>query len=164
MEPAPQTGMGHTPLPRHRPAPVPGPERLRHPGGVRAVLRAAGRWASANTWAATANLVISLVLGWLFALATACALLLAALTVWILGAGTTVRAGVLWLAVQMAQVDRRRLERLCGVRISPPALPRAEPGARFRARQDAWASSPWLWRLAAYQIVRLPVVCALAFE
>ena len=128
-----------------------------------AVLRAAGGWASANTWAATANLVISVVLGWLFAVATACALLLAALTVWILGVGTTVRAGVLWLAVQMAQADRRRLKRLCGVRITPPALPRAEPGARFRARQAAWARSPWLWRLAAYQIVRLPVACVLAF-
>lgn len=117
---------------------------------------------SANTWAATANLVISVALGGVFAYATAWALLMVAVTFWILGVGTTVRAGVLWFAVQMARVDRRRLEWLSGVRIGPPALPRADPGAGFRARQDAWASSPWLWRLAAYQLVRLPVVAALA--
>lgn len=117
---------------------------------------------SANTWAATANLVISVALGGVFAYATAWALLMVAVTFWILGVGTTVRAGVLWLAVQMARVDRRRLEWLSGVRIGPPALPRADPGAGFRDRQDAWASSPWLWRLAAYQLVRLPVVAALA--
>lgn len=136
---------------------------MRHPGGVGAVLRAAGAWASANTWAATANLVISVALGTLFALTTATALLLVAVTVWILGVGPTVRVAVLWLAVQMAQVDRRRLEWLSGVRIGPPALPRPEPGAGFLARQQAWASSPWLWRLAAYQIVRLPIAGALAF-
>ena len=112
---------------------------------------------------ATASLGVSLVLGGLFAFATAWALLLAAVTVWILGVGATVRAGVLWLAVQLARVDRRRLEWLSGVRVGPPALPRPGPGAGLAARRDAWASSPWLWRLAAYQIVRLPVVAALAF-
>jgi signal transduction histidine kinase len=126
-------------------------------------LRAAGGWVSASTWRATANLGVSLALGWLFAFAAAWALLLVAATVWIIGVGTTVRGGTLWLAVQMARLDRRRIERLSGVRIDPPTLPRAEPGAGFRARQRAWARSPWLWRLLAYQLVRLPVAGALVF-
>ena len=41
-------------------------------------------------------------------------------------------AGTVWLAVQLARVDRRRIGWLSGVRIEPPALPRAEPGAGFR--------------------------------
>jgi signal transduction histidine kinase len=126
-------------------------------------LRAAGGWAAAATWRATANLGISLGLGWLFGTAVALALLLTAATAWILGVGTVVRAGTLWLAVQLARVDRRRIDWLSGVRIEPPALPRTEPGAGFRARQQAWARSPWLWRLAWYQLLRLPVEGALAF-
>jgi signal transduction histidine kinase len=129
---------------------------------ILAGLRAAG-WASGNTWRAIANLVLSLVLGGLFALAVVAALLLSAATVWILGLGTAVRAGTLMLAAQMARVDRRRIEWLCGVRIEPPVLPRAEPAAGFRARQQSWARSPWLWRLPAYQLVRLLVASAVAF-
>ena len=126
-------------------------------------LRAAGGWVSARTWRATANLGVSLALGWLFAFAAAWALLLVAATVWIIGLGTTVRSATLWLAVQMARLDRRRIEWFSGVRIDPPTLPRAEPGAGFRARQRTWARSPWLWRLLAYQLVRLPVAGALVF-
>jgi signal transduction histidine kinase len=126
-------------------------------------LRAAGGWVSPSAWRATANLGVSLALGGLFAFAAAGALLLVAATVWILGVGTTVRAGALWLAVQMARLDRRRIEWFSGVRIDPPILPRAEPGAGFRARPRAWARSPWLWRLLAYQLVRLPVFGALVF-
>ena len=126
-------------------------------------LRAAGGWVSAGTWRATANLGVSLALGWLFAFAAAWALLLVAATVWIIGLGTTVRAGTLWLVVQMARLDRRRIEWFSGVLIDPPTLPRAAPGAGLRARQRTWARSPWLWRLLAYQLVRLPVAGALVF-
>jgi hypothetical protein len=188
---APELRMGHAPLPRHRPAPVPEREGLRNlgqvgdvpadqqlPPGARGApeflsaplvqmmvpgLRAAGGWVSASTWRATANLGIALVLGGLFAFAAVWALLLVAATVWILGVGTTVRAGTLWLAVQMARLDRRRIQWLSGVGIDPPTLPRVEPGAGFRARQRAWARSPWLWRLLAYQLARLPVAGALVF-
>jgi signal transduction histidine kinase len=187
---APEAEVGQAPPPRHRPAPVPVREGLRNLAGVGdapdsqqtsgardepgsvpagsggrmlAGLRAVSGWAPANTWRATANLPVSLVLGGLFAFAVACALLLSAATVWILGLGTTVRAGALRLAAQMARLDRRRIEWLSGVRIEPLALPRAEPGAGFGARQLAWARSPWLWRLHAYQLVRLPVAGALAF-
>jgi signal transduction histidine kinase len=126
-------------------------------------LRAFGGWASVRTWWATASIVLSLALGGLLASVAASALLLSAATVWIIGLGIMVRAGTLRLAVQMGRLDRWRIEWLSGVRIEPPALPRAGPEAGFRARQDAWARSPWLWRLPAYQLVRLPVAGALAF-
>ncbi len=118
---------------------------------------------SACTWRATASLVVSVVLGVLFAFAVASALLLVAVTVWILGLGTMVRAGTLWLAAQMGRVDRWRIGWFAGVRIEPQALPRVEPGAGFRVRQRAWARSLWLWRLLVYQLVRVPVAGALAF-
>jgi signal transduction histidine kinase len=126
-------------------------------------LRAAGGWVSPSAWRSTANLGVSLALGGLFGFAAAGALLLVAATVWILGVGTTVRAGALWLAVQMARLDRRRIEWFSEVEIDPPTLPRAEPGVGFHARPRAWARSPWLWRLLAYQLVRLPVAGALVF-
>jgi signal transduction histidine kinase len=128
-----------------------------------AALRVVGGWTAAGTWRATANLGISLVLGGLFAYAIALALLLTLATAWILGLGTMVRAGALWFAVQLARVDRRRIEWLSGVRIEPPALPRAEAGAGLVARQRAWTRSPWLWRLVWYQPLRLLMVGALAF-
>jgi signal transduction histidine kinase len=127
-----------------------------------AARRAAGGWVSPSAWRSTANLGVSLALGGLFAFAAAAALLLVAATVWILGVGTAVRAGTLWLAVQMARLDRRRIAWFSEVEIDPPTLPRAESRAGFHARPRAWARSPWLWRLVAYQLVRLPVAGALA--
>jgi signal transduction histidine kinase len=118
---------------------------------------------SPGAWRSTVNLGASLALGGLFAFTAAGALLLVAATVWILGVGTAVRAGALWLAVQMARLDRRRIAWFSEVEIDPPTLPRAEPGAGFHARPRAWARSPWLWRLLAYQLVRLPVAGALVF-
>jgi signal transduction histidine kinase len=128
-----------------------------------AAVRAAGAWASAGTWRATVNLVISLAVGYLFAIAVSLALFLMVVTSWIVGVGTVVKAGTLWLAVQLARVDRWRIQRLSGARIESPALPRAEPGAGYLARWQAWTRSPWLWRLAWYQLLRLPVAGALAF-
>ena len=128
-----------------------------------AVLRAVGWWASADTWRATVNLVISLAVGYLFAVTVALALLLTLLTSWILGVGTMVKSATLWLAVQLARVDRRRIRWLSGVRIEPPALPPAEPGAKFLARQLARTRITWLWRLVWYQPLRLLMAGALAF-
>ena len=128
-----------------------------------AALRPAVRWVSADTWRATANLGISLALGGLFAYVVTLALLLTVVTSWILGVGTMVKAGTLWLAMQLARVDRRRIGWLSGARIEPPALPPAEPGAGFLARQQARTRAPWLWRLVWYQLLRLPVAGALAF-
>src|ERR1700677_4595615 len=169
MGSVPELGVGHAPPPRHRPALVPGREGLRNlgqvgdvradqqlPPGARvapgfpvrplvqmtlAARRAAGGWVSPSAWRSTANLGVSLTLGGLFAFAAAAALLLVAATVWILGVGTAVRAGTLWLAVQMARLDRRRIAWFSEVEIDPPTLPRAEPGAGFHARPRAWARS-----------------------
>jgi signal transduction histidine kinase len=128
-----------------------------------AVLRVAAGWVSAGTWRATVNLAVSLVLGYLFAVTVALALLLTVATSWILGVGTMVKAATLWLAVQLARVDRRRISWFSGVRIELPVLPRAEPGAGLLARWQAWTRSPLLWRLVWYQLLRLPVAGALAF-
>jgi signal transduction histidine kinase len=128
-----------------------------------AVLRAVGQWASAGTWRATVNLGVSLALGYLFAVAVVLALLLMVVTSWIVGVGTVVKAGTLWLGVQLARVDRRRIDWLSGARIEPPTLPQTEPGAGFSARWQAWTRSTWLWRLVWYQLLRLPVAGALAF-
>jgi signal transduction histidine kinase len=125
--------------------------------------RVVGGWICAGTWRATASLWISLVLGGLFATAVALALLLVAASFWIIGLGTMIRVATLWLGVRLALVDRWRIERLSGVRIEPPALPRPEQRAGFRARQQAWAGSPWLWRLVWYQPLRLLMAGALAF-
>jgi signal transduction histidine kinase len=107
--------------------------------------------------------VISLAVGYLFAVVVGLALLLTLVTSWILGVGTMVKSGTLWLAMQLARVDRRRIRWLSGVRIEPPALPPAEPGARFLARQLARTRITWLWRLVWYQLLRLPMAGALAF-
>ena len=128
-----------------------------------AVLRAAGQWVSAATWRANVNLVLSPVLGYLFAVTIALALVLMIVTSWIVGVGTMVKAATLWLAVQLARVDRRRIDWLSGARIEPPARPQTEPGAGFLARWQAWTRSTWLWRLVWYQLLRLPVAGAIAF-
>jgi signal transduction histidine kinase len=127
------------------------------------VLRAAAGWVSADTWRATANLVISLALAGAFSYALAVAMLLTIATAWIIGLGTMVRACALWFAVQLARVDRRRIRWLTGAEIGPPELPRAEPGAGLRARWQAWTRSRSMWRLAAYQPLRLLMVGTLAF-
>jgi signal transduction histidine kinase len=115
------------------------------------------------TWRATANLGISLLVGGVFAYVIGLALLVTLATAWILGLGTMTRAAALWLAVQLAKVDRRRLRWLSGVRIEPPALPRAEPGASLYARWQTWTRARWLWRLAGYQPLRFLMAGALAF-
>ncbi len=134
------------------------------PGGLWAAgLRVMGGWVSADTWRATANLGISLVLGGVFTYAVAFTMLLTLATTWIVGLGTMVRAGALWFAVQLARVDRRRIRWLSGVAIEPPTLPQAEPGASFHARWLAWTRSRWLWRLVGYQPLRLLMACVLAY-
>lgn len=118
---------------------------------------------SRRTWTASANLVVSLVVGAVFAFVTAWALFVTLATAWVVGVGVLVRGGTLWLSARMARFDRRRLERLGGARIEPPSLPDPEPGASRRQRQLAWGRATWLWPLPAYQLVRLPLAAATVF-
>ncbi|HEY2552368.1 MAG TPA: histidine kinase [Streptosporangiaceae bacterium] len=118
--------------------------------------------ASGRTWIATANLLVSLTAGALFAAGTAIALFLSLTTAWILGLGVLVRAQTLRMTAWMASVDRWRLRRL-GFTIDAPALPQPPPGASLRQRQLSWGRAGWLWRLPAYQLIRLPLAGALAF-
>lgn len=111
---------------------------------------------------ASANLVVSLLVGGLSASVTALVLTVVLLASWIVGLGTLVRAWALRVSVQLGGVDRIRLARL-GVRIDPPALPEPPPGASFMERQVAWSRARWLWRFPAYQLVRLPLAATMAF-
>jgi signal transduction histidine kinase len=140
----------------HRP---PGPDgAARDDASFPALLRSF--W-SARTWAATANIAVSLVAGVLFASATVAALLAWLGTAWIIGLGLLTRSATLRLTAVMAGLDLRRLAWL-GARIEPLPLPAPEPGASLRQRHLAWTRARWLWRLPAYQLVRLPLAGALA--
>lgn len=117
---------------------------------------------SKQALAANADVVASLLVGAPFAVATVLGLFASLVTAWIVGAGVLVRAGALRLGARMAGYDRHRLERL-GVHVEAMALPEPEPGASFGQRQLAWSRARWLWRLPAYQLVRLPFAAARAF-
>ena len=54
-------------------------------------------------------------------------------TAWIVGLGVLVRAGALRLSARLARFDRKRIERLWGVRVDPLALPETEGGRRSGA-------------------------------
>ena len=115
---------GHQPAAGARDAPGADAAGRAMPAGLRATslrvagLRVAGGWVSADTWRATANLGISLVLGGLFSYAVALTMLLTLATAWILGLGTMVRAGALWFAVQLARVESSKHPS----RLVPPML------------------------------------------
>jgi len=118
---------------------------------------------SKRTWTASANLVVNLLVGTGFALATIAALLVTLATTWVVGVGMLVRGGAYFLSVHLSRFDRRRIERLGGVRIAAPSVPEPGAGASLRERQVAWGRATWLWPLSAYQLVRLPAAGAAAF-
>jgi signal transduction histidine kinase len=118
---------------------------------------------SLRTWRALASMLVSLVVGSVFFVVLACALLLSGAVSWIVGVGMLVLSFALRLASGMARLDRRRIKRMAGVRIEP-ALP-LDPDSElsFLQRQKAWSQSPVVWRLVAYQFARLPVAAASLF-
>jgi signal transduction histidine kinase len=137
------------------------PEQARRAGEV--LVRLLRTSFSRSTWAALANLGVSLLVGALFAAFVVSALLVSLATAWIVGVGVAVRSGTLRVAAQMARFERWRTERFGGSSIELLALPRAQPGASFGERQVAWGRAPWLWRLVGYQVVRVPLAATLAF-
>jgi signal transduction histidine kinase len=116
---------------------------------------------SLRTWRAIVSLIVSLIIGGLFLVLLTAALLLAASVSWIVGLGTVVMSGTLRFAWWMARVDRWRIRRTASARVEPAPLPAVDAGLSFRQRQRAWAQSPVVWRLVAYQMVR-PLVAAAA--
>ena len=158
--------MGDDPEPRELPLRVAsfGPRRRDAPRpAVTAFRWLLHSFSAKRTWTASANLVVNLVVGAGFALATALALLVTLATAWVVGVGTMVRGGALFLSAHMSRFDRRRVERLGGVRIAAPSSPEPGAGASLRERQVAWGRATWLWPLSAYQLARLPAAGAAAF-
>jgi len=115
---------------------------------------------SVRTWRAVGNLLASLVTGTVFFVGLVGALLVSGALCWIVGLGMLVLSFTLRLAARMARFDRRRIERLGGRRIELALLPEPVPDMSFRQRQRAWARSPVVRRLVAYQLVRLPASAA----
>jgi len=113
-----------------------------------------------RTWRALASLLVSLVTGTVFFGVLVFALLASVAVSWIVGLGMLVLSFTLRLAARMAGLDRRRVGRLAGARIEPARLPESAPDLSFRQRQRAWAQSPVVRRLVAYQLVRLPASAA----
>jgi signal transduction histidine kinase len=116
---------------------------------------------SPRTWRAIVNLLVSLATGALFFAVLACSLLLSGALSWIVGLGTFVLSSTLRLAARMAGLDRRRIERIAGVRIEPAPPPVSASELSFRQRQKAWTQSPVAWRPVTYQLAR-PLVSAVS--
>ena len=118
---------------------------------------------TARTWRLAANILASLVIGACFSVAMVLALVVLGATSWIVGLGVITRAGTLRLAATMAGFDRGRIARFPDVRIDIAAHPPIAPGSSFRERARAWSRARWLWRLVAYQLIRLPAAAAAMF-
>jgi len=132
---------------------------VRNVDGVGSALRV---YVSKQTLAAHVSLLLSLGVGAFFAAATLVSLIASLATAWIIGVGVAIRGGTLRLAARMAAFDRTRLGRF-GAPVEPVPLPRREPRMSLWQSQQAWARASWLWRLPAYQLVRLPVAAAMGF-
>jgi signal transduction histidine kinase len=115
------------------------------------------------TWRLTAALAVSLVAGAIFCAAVVLSLVLAAALSWIVAVGTILIAAALRLGARLARADRRRISRSYGLEIAPALLPERRPGQPLIEAQHSWRRSPAAWRLAAYQVIRLPACAAGAF-
>lgn len=133
---------------------------LRRAGTTLTLIR---RWSELRTWRAVATLAVWLGMSYAIAVTAVFGLLLSLVTVPIIGLGVAVRASVLRLLVKLIGLDRDRIEQLTRARLPPLAFPPSDADASFLARQRAWARAPSLWRLLAYEFVRIPVATALAF-
>jgi len=159
MERATGSVVGQAPPSRLRLAARLSDGRVRNVREVRSALRI---YVSRETGAAHLSLLLALVVGAFFAAATLVLLIVSLATAWIIGVGVAVRGGTLRLAARMAAFDRRRLAWF-GASVESVPLPRREPHMSLWQSQQAWAGASWLWRLPAYQLLRLPVAAAMGF-
>src|ERR1700729_1548164 len=152
-------GWDHAEFPARRPVVVtwPATRGLRPVAGVLAGPVAPG------TWRLTAALAGSLLTGAFFCCAVVAALVIAAALSWVVAAGTILLAAALRLGARLAGADRRRIRRSYGLDIEPALLPERRPGQPLIQAQRSWRRDPAAWRLAAYQVVRLPACAAAAF-
>ena len=116
-----------------------------------------------GTWRLTAALAISLLTGAFFCATIVVSLVLAAALSWVVVVGTILLAAALRLGAGLAGADRGRISRSYGLDIAPALLPQRLPGQSLVEAQHSWRRSPAAWRLAAYQVVRLPACAAAAF-
>jgi signal transduction histidine kinase len=115
------------------------------------------------TWRGMVALGLSLAGGALFFAAVAVALALAAALCWIVAAGPFLLAAALRLAARLAGIDRRRLRYWYGRSVTAPRLPAPVPGQSRQQAQRSWRRSSAAWRLAYYQLIRVPCCGASVF-
>jgi signal transduction histidine kinase len=136
------------------------------PGAVRGLRPVAAVLAdpvAPGTWRLTAAVAVSLLTGTFFWPAVVISLILAAALSWVVAVGTILVAAALRIGARLARADRRRISRSYGLDIAPAPLPERPPGQSLIEAQRSWRRSPAAWRLAAYQVVRLPACAAAAF-
>ena len=131
--------------------------------GLRPVAGVLAGPVSPGTWRLTAALAVSLLTGAFFCSAVVVSVVLAAALSWVVAVGAILLAAALRLGARLARADRRRISLSYGQEIAPALLPERLPGQPLIAAQRSWRRSPAAWRLAAYQVVRLPAGAAAAF-
>jgi signal transduction histidine kinase len=146
-------------FPSRRPVAVSSPSAR----GLRPVARVLAGPVAPGTWRLTAALAVSLLTGALFCCAVVAALAVAAALSWVVAVGTVLLAAALRLGARLAGADRRRIRRSYGLDIEPAQMPARRPGQPLIQAQRSWRRDPAAWRLAAYQVVRLPACAAAAF-
>jgi signal transduction histidine kinase len=113
-----------------------------------------------RTWRAAANLMASLVVGAPFFIVLVAGLGFCLLVSRVVVVERRAVSLTLGMTVEMARLDRRRVEHLTAAQILPWSVPGDAPGLSWRERQQAGEQPPGIWRLVNYQLVRLPVVVA----
>ena len=131
--------------------------------GLRPVTGALAGPLAPDTWRLTAALAVSLLTGAFFCSAVVVSLVVAAALSWVVAVGAILLAAALRLGARLARADRRRIRRSYGLDIAPALLPERRPGQPLIQAQRSWRRDPAAWRLAAYQVVRLPACGAAAF-
>ncbi len=118
------------------------------------LVRVPGDWRRRSTWWATARLLLWLGTSYLLALTTLVGLVAALLTGWITGPARTVRALMLRILADSAEIDHQRIAHFSGVRIPPFPFPTVADGASPATHRRAWLQSALRWRLPVYALIR----------
>jgi signal transduction histidine kinase len=113
-----------------------------------------------RTWLACADLVVSMLTGFL-AFVTIAVLVTAGVGLLVLAlVGVVILVAVLHLTRYLAMWDRARIRTFFATDITPPTLPVRAPGQSFFSWQRTWVTSRAMWKPCLYQLARAPVMVA----